>query len=842
MLAKITDFGFATFALSVFEADGPLYREDLYIHNRIQLTDASYWSSPNRHERGYTYEEAVLEEVYSFGMTCFWTVFNHLTAFPGLEQVQAAKVAGKMPELCFKLAEDPELGATYEQIKTLKQLFSITLAVSSDDRSTVSAIVDLLGSGNAASESNARRTFDIAPIPGDSAMSIIDYHLIPSLTQLLAVDFRVRKYVRHCMEMVLEGAIHVETIERTHYELACCFHLGFGGARDLEKRDYHLLRTNSSLDEIERQIRTAMEVKGIVYFKGQFRTSLESGLVPPLDIVQSFRDVPATSDLPDLMREEVESMERALGPTSTHIIHMKANLANLLWEQGQVQPARTMLRQCLEVVDAGSNADAWDLIFLKGQVAEAELRVGHWREAESLCRKALEDAVELGGDNSGEVVVLKNQLSLTLHDLGRWSEASVLQREIVDYQRNHIGPKHPITLQMTSSLIQMLIELGEYEEAEQLINHVRELRLSVWGPDSQDTLLSLMDEARLLETRGDIDGAEALERQALNRCRRSLEKDHPYTLDCMMNLANSLVDRAQMSEATELAEQCVEAYIRVRGERHPDTLRSKTSLAMVYRECGRYKEARTLNIEVYEQLDSLLGPTHPFTLENMHHLATCHWKFGDPILAEDLFVRVVEARSYLLGKDHRETLISRTMLAVLFAEQGKTTEAIEMAEVILASSREALGSSHRDTLTAATNLASYYDDADDILRAIALEEETLATAESNLDPDDSIILITKQNLATSYMNPSVKRYDEGLAMAESAVAMRAKPDIDDPEGLSNAQSILAQIYARLGRYDEAAELYKRVLATRVELFSEDHPDTMATAEAIQALKNTLVKS
>lgn len=85
------------------------------------------------------------------------------------------------------------------------------------------------------------------------------------------------------------------------------------------------------------------------------------------------------------------------------------------------------------------------------------------------------------------------------------------------------------------------------------------------------------------------------------------------------------------------------------------------------------------------------------------------------------------------------------------------------------------------------------------------------------------------------MDSSVRRYEEALSMAEAAVASRQEPGMHDPEGLSNAQSILAQIYFRLGRKEESRILHTQVYATRLELFSEDHPDTQDTLEALQEL-------
>lgn len=747
LLAKITDYGFATFALSVFEQDGPLHRDGIYLRNRIQLTDASYWSSPARHGQGYAFGDAVLEEVYSFGMTCFWTLFSQLGAFPSPSRVQEAKTTDSIPKLCLELANDPELGATYDQIKVIQNLFAITVAASSENRATLSSILDLLESQTILPDAANFQTFDIVPLPAGSAMSMPDFHLMRSLTQLLGTDYRVREYVRHRMEAYLQDESRTEVLQRTHFELACCYHLGFGGCYDPEKRDFHLFEANKTLRDIEIDLEAAMEVKGVVYFEGQFRSSLKSGHVPPLDLVQSFRDVPANSDLSHSMQQEIKDLERAMGSNSTHIIHMKSNFAHLLWEQGRLKAAWSMLHECLEMVDAElTEVDPWDFIFLKGQVAEAEYRLGHWQKAEALCRTVLEEAIRLGGDESGEVIVLKNQLALTLFDLGSWDKAAVLQQEIVEVQRDLLGPKHPITLQTTVSLVLTLMELEDFAEAEKHIRLIASLRDSVWGSENQDTLMSLMIEARLYDDRGDVAAAERLEKQALDRCFRSLEKDHPCTLDCMMNLAKSLSYRSQADKANRLGEQCVATYERVRGKTDPDTLRSKTSLATLYHECGRYKDALALDYEAYNSLETQLGTHHPFTLDALHGIGTSYSKLGKPRKAEEILTDLVERRSSRLGLEHPRTLQSRGLLALVCADQGKVQKAIEMAEVVLSSSRVAFGSTHRDTLTAACNLASYYSDHDKIAKAIALEEETLAQAEAALSPDDSIILTLKQTL------------------------------------------------------------------------------------------------
>ncbi|KAF2805740.1 kinase-like protein, partial [Mytilinidion resinicola] len=71
--AKITDFGYSTVCIDI--QDGSRLRKEGTLESGIYLTKPSTWSHPDRHDESYSFQEAVLEEVYTFGMTCFWVLF-----------------------------------------------------------------------------------------------------------------------------------------------------------------------------------------------------------------------------------------------------------------------------------------------------------------------------------------------------------------------------------------------------------------------------------------------------------------------------------------------------------------------------------------------------------------------------------------------------------------------------------------------------------------------------------------------------------------------------------------------------------------------------------------------
>jgi tetratricopeptide (TPR) repeat protein len=838
----LTDFGFSTFCLSSWK-EGPLLREGVYVKDRIFLTKYSFWSHPNRHEDGYNFEEAIREEVYSFGMTCFWVFFSQSTAIPSEAGITFAKMRGQMLTLCSELAQTPEMGLSRDQIAFLARFFEATLSHEAHRRCASHEIISLFETKTETSDATWTQSFGIS-IPENSNLIMPEFSLIKSLGQLLAIDYRVRAYIRSCFLDILKEETNPEVLRGTHFAVACCYELGFGGLADQTRRDAHLQQSGSSLEELETQLRDFKSTKGVVYFEGQFRTAMESGLIPPLDMVQALRDVPTSSDLATLMRVEIDNMERVLGVASTHIVHMKSMLANLYWEHGQTKLARDMLLACLCALENNADdVDHWDLLFVKGAVAEAETRVGNWDTAEDLLRGLIEEVTALGGRDHSETIVVKNQLALALADSGKWEEAVPLQKELREVQKERLGVGHPLTLQFTTPLLQSLIELGEYDEAEELMENIKSLRDAVWGKDSQDTLLSLMDEARLLDARGLYEEAEDVERMALERCQQSLEQDHPYTLDCMMNLALTLIHRVGIEEAEGLAKQCVAAYVRVKGERNPDTLRSRSSLAMIYKELGNWREAMNEDLQAYQGLQQELGLVHPFTLASMHGLGQDYWKLNKLNEAEEVLVQALRGQIDALGEDHRETIETKTMLGNVYAELENLEDATAMLESALASSKRKWGDDNRDTLIAAMNLATVYDDAGHVQKAIDLEEESLTKAREHLDPHDPITLTLITNLAMSYMTPSIYRHEDGVRLAEEAVRTRSTlgEDGGNAEGLAHAQNGLAQVYTRVGRLEEAKDLHELAFASRLEMFGEEHPDTEMSADKLQEVRTMFIQ-
>ena len=98
--------------------------------------------------------------------------------------------------------------------------------------------------------------------------------------------------------------------------------------------------------------------------------------------------------------------------------------------------------------------------------------------------------------------------------------------------------------------------------------------------------------------------------------------------------------------------------------------------------------------------------------------------------------------------------------------------------------------------------------------------------EDVLGTDHPDTLMVRNNLAFAYR--SVGRFDEAIELYERVLADQERVlGPDHPDTLITRNN-LAGAYHSVGRFDEAIELFEWVLADRVRVLGPDHPDTLAT--------------
>ena len=97
--------------------------------------------------------------------------------------------------------------------------------------------------------------------------------------------------------------------------------------------------------------------------------------------------------------------------------------------------------------------------------------------------------------------------------------------------------------------------------------------------------------------------------------------------------------------------------------------------------------------------------------------------------------------------------------------------------------------------------------------------------EDVLGPDHPDTLTTRNNLAFAYH--SAGRFNEAIELYERVLADRVRVLGPDHPDTLTVRNNLALAYDSVGRFGEAIELFEQVLADRVRVLGADHPDTLA---------------
>jgi serine/threonine-protein kinase len=197
-----------------------------------------------------------------------------------------------------------------------------------------------------------------------------------------------------------------------------------------------------------------------------------------------------------------------------------------------------------------------------------------------------------------------------------------------------------------------------------------------------------------------------------------------------------------------------------------------------------------------------------------------------PLLEEALVVR--ESR---LGTRHLQVAGSAAMLASLLYDQGDYERAEALTRQALSVRRERLG--ENDTLVAAsmTDLAAIlgaqgdYDEAERLHRA-GLEIDRRSGALERVAIDLSNLAVNEQRRG---------KYDEALAFAEEALALRLQLHGEEHTQIAMALHNLGSMLGSKGEYERAEQRYREAFAMRMKLLGAEHAHVAFTLNEIGLL-------
>lgn len=267
-------------------------------------------------------------------------------------------------------------------------------------------------------------------------------------------------------------------------------------------------------------------------------------------------------------------------------------------------------------------------------------------------------------------------------------------------------------------------------------------------------------------------------------------------------------------EAGKLQEAVRDFLVPNLGLEHELSMRISLFLAKTYwLGGGRFNDAAALTEQVLEAAEKSLGDRHSTTLNIMDELGTIRNHQGRFPEAEDLFQKAIKGRTEVYGPKHQETLCSIDNLGQVYwntfsFEKAKNQHLKAVAGMI---SHPQMGSDHEKTLAAKENLALAYREIGEeyYKEAHELMEEVVAKRVKLLGRESPFTLVGKSNLA--YVKHAMGDHAEAEKIIRQGLPIADRNLGEDHHGVMAARRRLADILTAQNKYDEAEEIFWRLL-------------------------------
>jgi eukaryotic-like serine/threonine-protein kinase len=422
------------------------------------------------------------------------------------------------------------------------------------------------------------------------------------------------------------------------------------------------------------KVRTALD-RAADHIQGKFANQPEVEAEIRNTIGDTYDDLGMYPEARKQLEQAVQLETRALGPKDPKTLHSLGLLGYVVYQQGDMTKAETLLTQLLEDDRRVLGPEHPDTLRAAKSLATVYLAEAKYPQAQALDEQALEVDRRVWGPENSETLGAMNNLALIYGDEGKYALAESMRRQTLEIFRRTLGPEHPNTLMSMNNLANAFFAQNKYEQALALRIQTLDLYRRVLGPEHPDTLRAMLNLASSYNMAGKYAEAEALDSEGWSIRRRVLGPEHPSTLRTMGGLADVYLSEGQYAKAESLNKQLLEIRRRVLGPEHPDTLATMDNLASLYSSQHEYEQSEPLFTKLLEIRRRVLGAEHADTLATEFSLVDIYYKEHRYAQAEKLGSEVLEKRQRVLGPDNPDTLATGAELAVGFGRQKHFAQA-----------------------------------------------------------------------------------------------------------------------------------------------------------------------
>lgn len=312
------------------------------------------------------------------------------------------------------------------------------------------------------------------------------------------------------------------------------------------------------------------------------------------------------------------------------------------------------------------------------------------------------------------------------------------------------------------------------------------------------------------EQSGKWEEAERLQLMVKNYLCAKLGAEHPLSMKIMLALSGIYWQQTRAKEAAELQSQVLQACINSLGLKHRKTLKAMDTLGATRCLQGRFRESHELHEKAIEGMMEILGTKHEDTLLAMNNFGRIKWMYFQFDEAKSWYLKAVAGMKEVLGEHHLETLIAMENLSITYIDLGGHYLQIahDQMEVVLKTRREKLGKEAPWTLLAICNLARVKSALGDMTEAEQMMGAAILIAERDLGKDHFGTLAGKVHHAQVLVR--LGRYDEAEDIFTKVIERQryqsaARDDGEHPDRIL-AMNYLMRCYQEHGKIEKSIEI------------------------------------
>ncbi|KAI9775960.1 MAG: hypothetical protein M1839_000659 [Geoglossum umbratile] len=720
----IIDCGYSLFANS---------EEDTKIHGR------SYpWCAPELEaieDSQANLDAALVAEVFSFGMTSMWILFEKYLASLELLPGEAAIWARE----CFPQSRDRSTSkVVLGNLKRKKFLYRF-----------LTSVIEIMDDGDLAVEVRGRLLNFLTPMlqqsPEDrfpnseydsesyktreaqsNAVWTSPFHrkfeIAKWIEPLYYSDYRVRKAIRTELEQKVKASTpnvqRDDGYQHLAFQLAICLKIGFGGSRNNISSLEFLAKSGMTDEELDEAVSSlhGWPNSREAQLSSDYENLMELYPIHEEDLAARYCQPLKVDEAEARIREEINDLTSSGGNESRLVAILNSTLARVLAARGKPQEAEQLLLQTINLQDKFLGLSS-----LANVVDRDKLSMLYWRQArreesEALQRVVLDTLISSPADwdyTKGSPSTVPNEIALLyVAKMQRLTQGGLNDGQTRSTRMQELSFDNPEIFSALNYLASIYQENGEMKAATHHAKMALEGQSSLLGRDHPDTLVSMDNLSRILYANSvtlHLNEAEDVGIETFERRTRVLGPHHPDTLNTMGMLVGIYQKNGRLDKAEELGVELVDIREQLHGPEDPTTLRAMNRLGTIRRDLNSFEEAANIGEQVLQCQKRTLGDDHLDTLMTMDDLVLTYIENERRQEAEALGMEVRERRSRILGPRHRLTFLSiRNLGALYFNWQGKTEKAEDIFAAAYKGLKEILGEEHPDTFWAMWNLATTY--------------------------------------------------------------------------------------------------------------------------------------